>query len=119
MQSSIILFVASQHYPIGIAKGFRINIFQAFLQSILRIAIALISFVNHHVPNIIFRDIIVINHHDIADHFFIIADAKWLALISIYISLCQTSDWMRNKFLLTLSQLQVKCLNKIILSYGF
>ena len=38
---------------------------------------------------------------------------------SMAVSYTHLSDWMRNKFLLTLSQLQVKCLNKIIFSYGF
>ena len=119
MQSSAIFFAASQHYTIRIPKGLHTNIFQTFIKSVLRIAAALIGPVNHHMPYIILRDIIVINHHNIAHHFFTTVDSKWLTLISIYISLRQTSDWMRDKFLLTLSQPQMKCLNKIILGYGF
>lgn len=53
------------------------------------ITFSLFGFVNHHVPDIVFRYIIVINNHYIANHFVIIVNTKRLTLVSIDICLCR------------------------------
>ena len=64
--------------------------------------------------HIIFRDIVVVYHHDISNHGVIFIDPEWLALIPVNISLRQTADRMGNKLFLPRCKLQLKCVNKVI-----
>ena len=43
-------------------------------------------------PDIIFRNVIIIDDHNITDHGFIVVYAKWLALIAVNISLGKGTD---------------------------
>ena len=59
------------------------------------------GFVLMYVPDVVFRDVVIINDHDIADHDVLVINAEGLALIAVDIRLRQAADGVRDeRFLL-------------------
>ena len=64
-------------------------------------------------PDVVFFQIVVIDHHDVAHHGFPMVDAEGRALTVVHIGLGETADGMGDKCLLPRGQRQMKRVQKI------
>ena len=58
--------------------------------------------IDHHVPDVVLLEVIVVDDHDIADHGIVGIDAEGLALVPIHIGLCQAPDGIGDEPVLVL-----------------
>jgi hypothetical protein len=65
------------------------------------------------VPDVVGLLVVVVDDHDIADHFVPGIDAKWRTLVVVDIGLCEAADWVGDIRLLPRRELQVKAIQKI------
>ena len=65
---------------------------------------------------IILWNVIVIDHHDVADHLSFGVNPEGLALIPVNVGLGKAPDRMRDKALLTVRQFQIEGVNKVVFS---
>ena len=105
--------VAGQHDPVGIPEGLLRDVFQTALQRGRPISQPLPVLVDHHVPDVILGQIIVIDDHHIADHLLVTEDPEGRALVIIHVGLRKAPDRMLHESLLSLPQLQPECEEKI------
>ena len=82
-----IAFVTGQGDSVRITEGLCSDIFDHPVQGITAVPASLHRLVDHHVPDIVFRNIIVIDHHDIADHLPFRIDPEGLTLVPVHIRL--------------------------------
>ena len=69
--------------------------------------------VDHHVPDVILSQIIVIDDHHIADHQPAAVDAERLTLVAVDIGLRKAANWMGNEALLFFFQFQVEAVDEV------
>ena len=65
-------------------------------------------------PDVIFRNVIIIDDHHITDHGFIVVYTKWLTLIAVNIGLGKRAYRVGNKLFLIFGYIQGKCLQEVI-----
>ena len=73
----------------------------------------LFRFFDHHVPYIVLGNIIVIDHHDISDHFILRVDPERLALIPVNIGLRQAPYGVGNELPLSRCETEIKSVKKV------
>lgn len=110
--------VAGQRDAIGIAEGLAADVFQHPFERRPAKAPPLPGGIDHHVPYVVFGNVVIVYDHDVAHHFIAAIDPERLALIAIDIGLRQRAHGMRNIFLLIRIELQVKRRQKVILRNG-
>ena len=109
-----IVFIAGQGDSARITERFCSDIFDHPVQGLCAVPLPLHGFVDHHVPDIVLGDIVIIDDHDISDHLSISIDAERLALVPVNICLRKAAYRVRNIFILSLRKPEVKSVQKII-----
>ena len=112
-----IVLIAGKCHSVGTAERFLTNIVEHKLQCGFSVSLSLFTDVNHHMPDIVFGDVIIINNHHVSHNFFIRIYPEGTALLTVNICLGKTADGMRNIGLLPLAQLQVEHIQKIAFIY--
>ena len=84
--------MARQHDAPRIPERLRRDIVQHRLHRRCSVAFALLGGVNHHVPNVVFRYVWVVNHHDVSHHPRVSVNAERLALIAVDIRLRKAAN---------------------------
>lgn len=110
--------MARQHNAPGIPERLRRDIVQHRLHRRCSVAFALLGGVNHHVPNVVFRHVVVVNHHDVSHHPRISVNAERLALRAVNIRLRQTANRVGNESGLLIAQRQGKRVEKVAFING-
>ena len=111
MKCMRVSLIACQGHFVRSTEWLGPDIIQHPLQCVAAIALSLPGLIDHHMLTIIFRNVIIADHHDISDHgvisIVISMNTEELALVSVNICLCQAANGMRYAGLLTRSQLEI------------
>ena len=110
--------MARQHDAPGIPERLRRDIVQHRLHRRCSVAFALLGGVNHHVPNVVFRHVVVVNHHDVSHHPRVSVNAERLALIAVDIRLRKAANRVGDVLRLVIAELQMECIQKVAFVNG-
>lgn len=78
----------------------------------------LLDLVYHHVPDVVFGDVPVVDDHHVADHPPVGINPEWLALVTVDIRLSEAAYGMGGPLLLPRRERKVERIDEVALVYG-